>query len=148
MCIIFCFYLFPAEVIFRSGVYGACHHGLRCSDELMLEQQLWRQTCPERPSKRMVISPRPTYFSCFGILVVTSWFKINDGSSLPHECRLHHLFECYIPGIWYRTDPHEQQKRATWLHFFVEDLGLALVAKTCPHQPQAFKKAKKGQEFL
>ena len=33
--------------------------------------------------------------------------------------------------------------------FFVQDLliGLTLVAKTCPHQPQAFKKVNNGQAF-
>ena len=49
-----------------------------------------------------------SYFSCFGLLVDTSWFKVNDGSSLPHECRLHLSFECYIlPDISYHNDAHE-----------------------------------------
>ena len=32
--------------------------------------------------------------------------------------------------------------------FSVQDLGLAAVAKTCPHRPQASKKANNGQAFL
>ena len=32
--------------------------------------------------------------------------------------------------------------------FFVQDLGLALVAKTCPHRPQAFETVHNGQAFL
>ena len=31
--------------------------------------------------------------------------------------------------------------------FVVQDLGLALVAKTCPHPPQAFKKVHNGKAF-
>ena len=31
--------------------------------------------------------------------------------------------------------------------FFALDLGLALVAKTCPYRPQAFKKVNNGQAF-
>ena len=31
--------------------------------------------------------------------------------------------------------------------FFVQGLGLALVAKTCPHRPQAFKEANTCQAF-
>ena len=31
--------------------------------------------------------------------------------------------------------------------FFVEDLGLALVAKTCTHRPQAIQKVNNGQAF-
>ena len=31
--------------------------------------------------------------------------------------------------------------------FFVNDLALALVAKTCPHRPQAFKRANNGEAF-
>ena len=29
----------------------------------------------------------------------TSWFKLNDGNPLPHECRWHYLLECHIPVI-------------------------------------------------
>ena len=56
--------------------------------------QVLRQTLPWRPclTDCNIFS---FYFSCFGLFVDTSWFKINDGSSLPHKCRLHHLFECY-----------------------------------------------------
>ena len=31
--------------------------------------------------------------------------------------------------------------------FFLQDLGLALVTKTCPHRAQAIKRAKNGQAF-
>ena len=26
----------------------------------------------------------------------TTWFKLNDGNYLPHECRLHYLLKCHI----------------------------------------------------
>ena len=29
----------------------------------------------------------------------TRWFKLNDGNSLPHECRLLYLLECHIFSI-------------------------------------------------
>ena len=31
--------------------------------------------------------------------------------------------------------------------FFVQDLGLALVSKTCPHRPQAFKTVNIAEAF-
>ena len=31
--------------------------------------------------------------------------------------------------------------------FFAQDVGLALVVKTCPHRPQAFENVNNGQAF-
>ena len=51
----------------------------------------------------------------------------------------------------YDTDRHGQQWKTDTASFFAQGLGLALlvVAKTCPHQPQAFKEANRsnGQAF-
>ena len=36
---------------------------------------------------------RPIRYCC------TSWFKLNDGDSLPHECRSHYVLECHVCSI-------------------------------------------------
>ena len=43
----------------------------------------------------------------------------------------------------YRADPHEQYKRVTWPLFFqdLSMIGARVIAKTCPHRPQALEKA-------
>ena len=47
-----------------------------------------------------------------------------------------------VPGI-ILTDMNSSERDIA--SFFVRDLGLALVAETCPHRPQAFKKVTIGQ---
>ena len=53
---------------------------------------------------------------------------------LTHTCRLHHLFECSIFGI---ISTPTNSRRGWHGHPFFQGVGLALVAKTCPHRPQA-----------
>ena len=69
--------------------------------------------------------------------LLTSWGKRNDGNSPPHECRLHYLLERHIFGIILTA--MDSEIRGCHGQFFVRDLGLALVAKTCTHWSLGFK---------
>ena len=92
-----------------------------------------------------------SYFSCFGLIVDTSWFKINDRSRpLPQMplapstpmLRVHTRYQVFVIILILMN-------RRWGLHhpFFFQDQGVALVAKTCPHRPQAIEKTKNGQTF-
>ena len=59
---------------------------------------------------------------------------------------MQYQLDWHIPGIWYRTDRHEQWKRVT-ASFFVKDLGLTLAPKMCPDQSQALKRSKIIRRF-
>ena len=78
--------------------------------------------------------------------MITSWFKLNDGNYLPHECRMQQILYSnvtYFVSYW----PPWTVEEGDVATFFVQDLGLALAAKTCPHRPQAFKTVNNGQAF-
>ena len=66
----------------------------------------------------------------------SSWFKSTNGANLPHERRLKYQPECHTSDVLLTA---MNNRRGSHGHFFVHDLGLALVAKTCPHRPQAFQ---------
>ena len=51
-----------------------------------------------------------------------------------------------MSNIQYYPDLHEQCTTVTWPKKN-QDLGRALVSKTCPHRPQAFEKVNHGQAF-
>ena len=85
-----------------------------------------------------------SYFSCFGLLVDTSWFKINDGSSpMNAACTIYSNYTQVLGIILTSIN----SRRGWHGHFFFQDPGLALVAKTCPQQPQVIKKTKNGRAF-
>ena len=75
--------------------------------------------------------------------VAVSWLIRAGGNPPPHKYRLHylHILASYSPP---RAVNFKEGDMAT---FFLQDLGLALVTKTCPHRPQAIKRAKNGQAF-
>ena len=49
--------------------------------------------------------------------VHTIWFELNDGNSLPHECRLPYVLECRIFNITPTAMLYDRWKRMTWLFF-------------------------------
>ena len=67
----------------------------------------------------------------------TSWFTLNDGNYLPHECRLHYLLECHVFGIMLTAVNSGRGWQGDIASFVVQHLGLALVAKRAPidHRP-------------
>ena len=67
--------------------------------------------------------------------------------------RVPHATPARISLLWYHTDHHKQWKGVAYLvvALFVQDLGLALAAKTCPHRPQSFTMVRRflsKQRFL
>ena len=73
--------------------------------------------------------------------VSVSWLIRAGGNPPPHKYRLHylHILASYSPP---RAVNFKEGDMGT---FFLQDLGLALVTNTCPHRPQAIKRAKNGQ---
>ena len=57
----------------------------------------------------------------------TSWFKLDGGNCLPHECHSQYLVK--MVNIWYLPDPHDKWKKVAWPFFFFNDLGLSLGVK-------------------
>ena len=79
---------------------------------------------------------------CHEKTTVTGWFnKLKASNCVSHECRMQfllefHKFSIILTAINSGIGWHSS--------FFVQDLGLALAAKTCLHRPQAFKKVENG----
>ena len=71
-----------------------------------------------------------------------SWLIRADGNSPPHKCCLHHWFYSNVKHFGFTLFPLQTVKEGDTVTFFIQDLGFALVAKTCPHRPQAIKKSK------
>ena len=59
-------------------------------------------------------------------------------------CSIYSNFTYYLVSC---TGRHEEYKTVIMTSFFVQDLGLTLVARTCPRRPQAFKKVNNGHAF-
>ena len=80
-------------------------------------------------------------FSCFGVVVDTSWRK-SPPSQIPLAESTHFgiIFPPTSSKFW----------RGRHRHFFLQDLGLPLltVTKTCPHRPQQWQAIKRAQNSL
>ena len=81
----------------------------------------------------------PIYRVCYRVSV--SWLIRADRNSPPHKCRLHHWFNSNVKHFGFTFSPMRTIKEGDTANFFIQDLGLAPVAKTCPHRPQVIKKS-------
>ena len=76
--------------------------------------------------------------------VGSGWFKNIAPKRVSHERRLQYILECRMLGIILTA----MNSRRRWhSQFCFEVLGLALAAKTCPNQPQAFQMVNNSQAF-
>ena len=83
---------------------------------------------------------RPTYLPTSTQELVQGCCPKSCPPRMPHAI----LLECHVFGIILTA---MNSGRGRLCQFFVQDLGLALMAKTCSHRPQAFKKLNNGQAF-
>ena len=117
-----------------------------------IDTSRWQQ----RHHRRWYISWRATINSVVSFLYALG-LKARSALFLVFRCRVSYelteippltITTCTIYTCWYHILSHEQQiLRGRYGHFSLQDVGLVLVTKTCPHRPQAIKRAKNGETF-
>ena len=74
----------------------------------------------------------------FFVFRCRGWYELAEIPPLSNTARIIYTF-------WYHIIAHEQL--GDMATFFLQDLGLVLVTKTCPRRPQAIKRAKTVRRF-
>ena len=118
----------------------------------------WKQNC-SRNTNFTKKTGEKTYERRIGLYDGRRGPLKNDGNYLPHGCRLHYLLKCHILSIMLSTMNCWRGWHGQFfcsggmVSFFVQDLGLALVAKTCPpttglQKGQKWSGASAGPQFF